>query len=72
MDGWREMERGREGRQSATAPRVALRQRAMEKERGDEREIYGQVWKGGREGDIDRQRLGQQLMLFQLGESRTI
>ena len=44
----------REGRQSATAPRVARRQRAMEKERGDEREIYGQVWKGGRETLTDR------------------
>ena len=43
----------REGRQSATAPRVALRQRAMERE-GDEREIYGQVWKGGRETLTDR------------------
>ena len=26
----------------------------------------------GREGDIDRQRLGQQLMRFQLGKSKTI
>ena len=68
MDGWREMERGRAIRNGAAggAPPESDGGR-REKET---REKF--MDKSGREGDIDRQRLGQQLMFFQLGKSKTI
>ena len=68
---WTDGERWREG---GKAIRNGAAGGAPPESDGERRRRERNLWTSleGREGDIDRQRLGQQLMRFQLGKSKTI